>query len=227
MYQCYNTLKKSNTLLTCSASELASFDLIQESSLDWLNGAGDVQCREPQTMLLPGQQAFTNFMDQQAFMMIGQDEGSRRGRLNSTARTISPAQMQLRWSYSLDSSSRRDMVALGNQLWLSVHPAVLLWHPSISEQEARICIAKRERSSDARNGAQAQECASMTYHFIYSRIELFMSTQKEGEFDALFSFRWAREISVIGELLVLLRCPRWHCADLWQQQHCRWWLACC
>ena len=146
------SLKESNTWSKHPASELASFDLIQESSLDWLNGAGDVQCREPQTMLLPGQQAFTNFMDQQAFMIDWAGPKSRRDCTHNLT-----SSMQLRWSYSLDSSSRRDMVALGNQLWLSVHPVVLLWHPSISEQEARICIAKRERSSDARNGAQ--ECA--------------------------------------------------------------------
>ena len=157
------SLKEWNTSSKISASEIASLDLIQESSLDWLNGAGDVQSREPQTILLPGQQAFTNFMDQQAFMIDWAGPKSRRDCTHNLT-----SSMQLRWSYSLDSSSRRDMVALGNQLWLSVHPAVLLWHPSISEQEARICIAKRERKlwyeKSIRNGAQ--ERAWLTLHLL-------------------------------------------------------------
>ena len=112
---------------------------MRDSSLDRLNGAGDVQYKEPQTTLLAGSTSIHKRHGSTGIYDIlgrtSHEEPLARGTLNSTARTISPAQTQLRWSCSLDSSSRRDLVALGNQLWLSVHPAVLLWHPSISEQD--------------------------------------------------------------------------------------------
>ena len=83
-----------------SASELSSFDLMRDSSLDRLNGAGDVQYKEPQTTLLAGSTSIHKRHGSTGIYDIlgrtSHEEPLARGTLNSTARTISPAQTQLR-----------------------------------------------------------------------------------------------------------------------------------
>ena len=108
-------------------------------------------------MLLPGRQAFTNFMDQQAFMI---DWTGRAAHEEGSSIQVHAQSHQLKRNFAEVTRLTHPLgetwaVALGNQLWLS-QQFYFDTHQSANKRQEFASPSKNE-SSDARNGAQ--ECA--------------------------------------------------------------------